>query len=511
MSRFHQEFDIFIQALEPVREEDYVGLHRSRSLGRVGGLSIVSQGSSAVIKIGGLVILSRILPPSVFGLIAIVGFFDQLLQTVSAAGLMESLVQSKSLSRTDFAGVFWLNAIVSTLLAGIFASLAPFLTDFYGETELFWLTIALAVQFLIRGIVQPRQAILSRCMRGEIQFVCTMGAQIIGVVATIWFAVKGHGVWSIVYGNFIGLFFKQIALTYFVRVSYFASFQWKGLLPYIKYGYRATFGSLVGFISLNVQTLALGKYASASDVGFYNRAQGLYQQPIRQLAWPLIGVTLPAMSKRQDDRVSLLNLVTKTTWIISILLIPIALLFIVFGDTAVHYLLGPEWTITGEVIRYVAIAQIPMIFSTPLTRANAAIGRPARAAPMNLILLPFLCLGVIHYAPSGAVAVAKFIAVFRLSFYLPFLFITFRGSGLDWKKYLWALSPLQAYLIVAASGGLLARKWIISPTQETFPYELLLMGGYMVLVISGLAIIYLNHQTGKEVVFWFKCKLLNKA
>jgi O-antigen/teichoic acid export membrane protein len=409
-----------LKELRPIRDTDYLGVHRTRSLATVGSVTLLEQVFSAVIRLVSIVVLSRLLPVSTFGLIAMVGFFQLLLQTVSGSGLIESIVQVEDLQSHEIAGIFWVNVSLGFVLGAILAVSGPFIASFNGEPRLAAIAAALGVLFFFQNIPQTQGALLRRSMRAETQTLIVVVFSLSNLVATIAFALLGWDVWAILAGTLVSIIVKQVMIAYFVRFSPCMRFSFSQIRPMLSYGLKSTFGNVVGFLTMNIQTLALGKYASPADVGYYNRAQGLYQQPLKQLVWPLVGAALPAMSALQGDRAKLLDLVQRATWLLNLVLAPFAILMIVAGDLVVGLLLGPEWAVSGEVIRWIAIAQVPLLFNSPLTRANAAIGRPARAVWLNVALLPVIVVGVVYNSPSGVVAVAMFL----MTVHLPSVFIS---------------------------------------------------------------------------------------
>ena len=493
-----------IKELRPIREIDYIGVHRTRSLARVGSITVVEQVFKAVLQFISIVILSRLLPVSAFGLIAMVGFFQLLLQTIGGSGIIESIIQVKDLQPNEVAGIFWINCGMGLILGGGLALSGPLIASFNNEPQLVSIAVAMGGLFFLQNIPQTQNALLRRSMRAETQSVINILTSLMSLLATVSFAVYGWGVWSILAGTLVSLTVRQVLVSYYVRFSPWKRFSFLQIKPMLSYGLKATFGSVVGFLTLNIQTLALGKYASAADVGFYNRAQNLYQRPLRQLAWPLVGVALPAMSALQDDRAKLLNLVNRATWLLSFGLAPFAILMIVSGDLVVGLVLGAEWSVTGEVIRWVAIAQVPLLFNTPMTRANAAIGRPARAAWLNLIMLPVVVAGVVYYASSGVVAVAVFLMIVRLSTWPIFIFINLRASGMSAKKYLCALAPLLSFILVLSVLGFYFRN--LFETVSLLSRCIFIISTFITSLVL-LYLFYRKHLIGVEVLRWIYSRL----
>ena len=424
-----------LEQLRPLRGDELLGLHRTRSIARVGVITMLNKFGGGFLTLCSTVVLSRLLPPSAFGLLALATFFQMLLQTVGGQGFTESLVQVKELSQDKLSGIFWFNIAVGGLLGLILVVLGPVLAGFYEEPELVGICRVLGIVFFLQNFCQTHLALLRRSMKAELQALTSLLPSLIYLPLAISFALLGMDVWSLIVASGLTVIVRQFVVLYFIRWSPGGVKRGVGLRPMLKYGVRSTLGGLLTFLSMNFQTLALGKFASAVDVGFYNRAQSLYQKPIREFAWPLIGALMPLMSSFQDDREQLLGLVNRATWLMGLCLLPGTITIIAFGDWIILFLLGEQWSVTGEVLRWIALAQLPTTINTSLTRANAAIGRPARGMWFNLGVLPILLIGVMQTAPNGAVAVAQFVTVLRLAVYPILVFINLRGSGMDSLRY----------------------------------------------------------------------------
>lgn len=490
---------LLASVIRPICGTDYLGVHKTRSMAIVGSITVLEKVFTGVFRVLSIVILSRLLPVSAFGLIAMVGFFQLLLQTISGSGLIESIIQVKDLKANEVAAIFWINSGLGLVLGAVLALSGPAIASFNDEPQLSLIAVAMGGLFFFQNVPQTQSALLRRSMRAETQSIIVIVSSCVSLLATVACALIGWGVWSILAGTLVSLFVRQAFVSYYVRFSPWRRFSFLQVRPMLSYGLRATFGSLVGFLTLNIQTLALGKYGSSVDVGFYNRAQNLYQQPLTQLVWPLMGIALPSMSALQEDRQKLLDLVSRVTWLLNLILSPFAILMIVAGDFVIGFLLGSDWAVTGEVIRWLAIGQIPLIFNSPLTRANAAIGRPARSVWLNVALLPVIVGGVMYYAPSGVVLVSIFLMVVRLVTYPIFLFLNLRSSGMSALAYIKSLVPLVGLIIVISFCGIFLRSYF---DTASFEAQLSFVVGIPLITIGLLYFVYCRCRIGIEVLRW---------
>ena len=165
---------------------------------RGGVVSIAAQAAKLVLRLGSLMILSRLLDKQDFGLVGMVSAFTGFLGLFKDAGLSMASIQSASVSDAQMSTLFWINVAVGVILAILTALVAPALVVFYGEPRLFWVTVALAMGFVFSGASAQHQAILLRRMR----FVELAIIEIVSLVASIALgvsmAVAGLGYWALV-------------------------------------------------------------------------------------------------------------------------------------------------------------------------------------------------------------------------------------------------------------------------------------------------------------------------
>ena len=177
---------------------------------------------------------------------------------------------------------------------------------------------------------------------------------------------------------------------------------------------------LVDFAYRSAQSLVLGKLASTTEVGIYNRGQSLFQRPFDQIMGPTMAVMLPTLSARQHDGQSVGRFVARTNWFLAISLLPLVVWMASSGPDLGSLLLGSQWREAGETMSWLAIAALPTCLFAALGRANAAMNRPARTLKLNLLVLPVYIAGTLWAAPHGASAVAMVYAIMQIA-RLPFV------------------------------------------------------------------------------------------
>ena len=108
------------------------------------------------------IVLARLLAPEVFGMLALVMVFTNLLQVFVDSGLATALVQKKDADELDFSSVFFFNIGICVILYLIMFVSAPFIADFYNMPELSSVIRVLCLIIIISGVKNVQQAYVSR-------------------------------------------------------------------------------------------------------------------------------------------------------------------------------------------------------------------------------------------------------------------------------------------------------------------------------------------------------------
>jgi O-antigen/teichoic acid export membrane protein len=497
-----------ISHIRPVYVKDCLGEHRVRSLARVGSIAMANQLSGMGLRLISTVVLSRLLPPSTFGLVAMVVFFRGLMSIFGAAGFVEAAVQKKSLTLNQLNGIFWLNAGVCTFLAIIFIACGPLISSFYGEPELTAICLVFGLLFILENLFLTHGALLRRTMNYELSFVVSFFPQVVALVVSITMALCGFEVWSLVGGAVISVIIGRLFYLYFVRWNPGELKLEAGFKEIFSYGIKSSAATVVSYFSQYSQTLALGKFASAADVGLYNRGQALFQIPIQQVAWPVAQLMLPALASLQDDRKKMFELILRATWLVALLAVPFTLFMVVYGDWFIVWLVGKQWEVSGQVAQWLAVASIPSLITNLIARGNAAIGRPGRGVPIALAGLPFLLFGIYTNAQLGPVMVAQFYALYRWILYPIAVAYHLKGSGFDIGLFL--RSQFQLLLIGSITFTLLAlsRAYFLNSIGVVQLAIMLLAGSvaYFYFLLS-----FRYFLLGKSVLSWLYSHFGQKA
>ncbi|TBN38662.1 polysaccharide biosynthesis protein [Paracoccus subflavus] len=237
----------------------------------------ITLGSTAFQQIMRLVsnlILTRLLFPEAFGLIALVGSFTTGLQMFSDMGLRPSIIQNKRGEDPDFLNTAWTIQIIRGVILWLGScALAWPVAQFYGEDQILWLLPLVGLNALIGGFASTKPIVASRNLRLGRQTVIGMAIQVISLSCMIGFALIWPSVWALAVS---GLVSSTISVWTSHRLMPGVSnrLRWNREAAHdlLNFGRFIFLSTMATFLAAQGDKLFLGRMVSLADLGIYNIA-----------------------------------------------------------------------------------------------------------------------------------------------------------------------------------------------------------------------------------------------
>jgi len=165
---------------------------------RGGAVTMAAQAARFLLQMGSTIVLTRLLTPQDFALIAMVTAATGFVMIFKDMDLSMETVQKAEINHAQISTLFWINVGLSLCIMVVIAALGPAIGWFYGEPRLTWITLAMAGAFIFGGFTIQHQALLRRQMYFGTWAIIEIVAMLNGVVAAILSAWYGAGYWALV-------------------------------------------------------------------------------------------------------------------------------------------------------------------------------------------------------------------------------------------------------------------------------------------------------------------------
>lgn len=298
-----------------------------------------TQGVSFLVS----VILARLLMPSEFGLIAMLGIFMGVGTVLISGGLTQSLIRTQDADEEDFATVFYFNLAGSVLIYIIIFLCAPFIAKFYNQELLVLIIRVYAITFIINAFGAIQLTRLNKMMDFKTQMKISIPSTILSGITGITLAYMEFGVWSLVWSGIVQALAGAIQLWYWS--------QWKPLWVFSKekfnhhfhFGAKLMFSGLLDVIFTNAYTIIIGRFFAPAQVGFYNRADTLQMLPVGTISSVVSKVTYPLFSSIQNDDIRLKSVYQRIMQMVIFLVAPTLILMAVLAEPLFRFLFTERW------------------------------------------------------------------------------------------------------------------------------------------------------------------------
>ena len=289
------------------------------------------------------IVLARLLSPSDFGMIGMLSIFMSVSQTLIDCGFSNALIRQKNTTESDYGTAFIINFSISVLAFGSLFVAAPFVADFYNMPDLQSIMRVFSMTLIINALFAVHRARLTKNVDFKTQSKVSLTAAVISGVFGITLAYKGFGVWSLVYQSICSAAINFLMMLIMVRWFPKPVFNKDSFHALFGFGSKLLIASLISSIYSNLYNMVIGKRYSASDLGYYTRADSLGNLPSQNVAGILYRVTFPILSQLQDDRERLRSIYIKYLQISCFAVFPIMMGLAALAKPIIVLMLGEKW------------------------------------------------------------------------------------------------------------------------------------------------------------------------
>lgn len=247
------------------------------------------------------VILARLLSPSDYGLLAMIGVFNAIAFAFLDSGFGNALIRKPDLNEDDNTTAFFFNLVAGIVLFGVIWFIAPWVSVFYDKPILTPLLRAEGSLLIVTSFKIVQNTQLTRALNFKAKMIIRIVSSVSGGVIGIIAAYSGLGVWALVAMHIADALISLVLL--WVISPWRPRGKWsKKSFNYLwGYGSKLLASGLLDTIYGNIYPIIIGKFYSAADLGQYSRAKGYAYLPSQSLTGVIQQVTFPVLSQIQDD------------------------------------------------------------------------------------------------------------------------------------------------------------------------------------------------------------------
>ncbi len=423
---------------------------------RAGSWVLAGHVASQAIRLASNIIVSRMLAPEAFGLMAVVYVMIVGLTLFSDLGITQTVIQSRRGEDPAFLNTAWSLQILrgaaiglaSLLLGfGFYMSIAwdlPAPLTVYADPRLPWIVASFSIAAFIQGLEPTRMALAKRQMQQQRLTRIELLSQAGAAVAMVLVAWVTRSVWALALGALLATALR-CALAHWLLPGH--KDRWaidrSAKTELLRQGKWILPASILGFVAINGDRLVLGGLIDTHNFGLYSIALLLISS-MNVVSGMLCGnVAYPALSECARDRpAEFWQVFAKFQWAYDALVVTLTAVLITSGPAIVGLIYDHRYEGSGWMLSILAAGAIGMRYQLveqcylALTQAQFI----TLTSTVRLVaLLTGLLLGEALHGLTGAIVG---MALSQYATWPIALWFKYRQGALTWRAELLLLPSL---------------------------------------------------------------------
>jgi len=325
----------------------------------------VVQAIKFLCQFASVVVTSRLLPPTDFGIIAMAVPAYWFVTLFLDFGLGQATVQKPALTHEEANAFFWINTAAGFVLMLLLAALSPLAGWYFNEPRVVVLTAAMGPIILLSAIGSQPGSIMRRRMEfGWLALNDVIGT-LSGLIAAVAIAVIYKSYWALYAGMAVSTV-VSVAGIWLVsgwRPSYPRLVH--GVKDLLTFGAAITLSNFMGYISGVADNLLIGRRWGDEGLGLYDRAYKLLLFPLQRVVGPIAGTMVPVLSRLTHEPDRYRSIFLRTLAQMALIAWPGILWALVMGDPLLPILLGPQWKEAIPIFRPLAVVSLLAVVGIP--------------------------------------------------------------------------------------------------------------------------------------------------
>jgi PST family polysaccharide transporter len=393
------------------------GDHGRKSL-QGGAVSIAGRAINALVQVGSVIFLARLLTPEDYGLVAMVTAVTGFAPILVDLGTRDAVLQKARITEAEVSALFWVAMTVAFLFALLVAASGPIVAQVYREPRLTEISFVSSMAAITSALACQHTALMRRAMLFNRVALIETAAGALGAATAVIMAFCGSGYWALV--------LRPIVTTALIAIGVWSTCRWipgkpefsKGVKSMLKFGLHLTGFTMTDFVGRSIDRVAIGLGSGAESLGFYQKSMLVYDNMIDVLSGPLHSVACASLSKVKEDLPELKRAWSKALETLTFFAMPAFGLLAVMSRDLIVVLLGEKWSYAGALLSVLALRGIPHVVERTLGWLYVVAGRADRWMRWGVFATGVQAVALLCGLPFGAMGIA---IAYSICMYLLFI------------------------------------------------------------------------------------------
>lgn len=303
---------------------------------------MMSDLSNRLVSIVSLIFLARILSPEDFGLVAIAMIFVGFADAVSTTGSYRYVLSRETITKEVVYTAWSINFVVILSISLLLAYSSVLIADFYDDSRLISIIIAVSVLLVMRRLVSPGLIYKERSQDLGKLSVAKMAVKIISSIVTLSVAMLSKSYWALIVGHLVSAVLFSFASFYIAPMKLRLSFV--NFKPQWDFSKWITPNAVINYFRSQMDTLLVSGLFGKDILGAYNSMKYYTSIPNSVFIGTIISPLLPQLAELKKHKEYFIKQVQVLVYVLAAICTPVIYLMFVHSKYIVTLILGEQWS-----------------------------------------------------------------------------------------------------------------------------------------------------------------------
>lgn len=333
----------------------------------------IAKYSGILVSLAVTAILSRILTPEDYGIVAVSYVFIAFFNILSDIGIGPAVIQNKNLNSDDLDNIFTVTVYSGLILGAVFFLSAGLIADYYSDELLISICRLLSFSIFFYCINIVPTNLLYRDKNFRYVSFSSFGVQAVLGAISVFAAYNGVGIYSLLIAPILSPLFLFVLYNSQTRLKYRVHCQFSSLKKILSFSIYQFLFNLVNYFSRNTDKLLLGKYVGLAPLGQYEKSYRLMLLPLQNITFVVTPVMHPIFSDFQNDLWTLGQKYCKVVNLLGYIGFPLSAILFFVSKPLILIFFGDQWLPAVEPFEILSFSVgIQIITSTTASIFQAA-------------------------------------------------------------------------------------------------------------------------------------------
>ncbi len=351
------------------------------------------------------IILARLLSPSDYGVIGMIGVFIAVSQTFIDGGFSSALIRKIDRTEDDYCTTFYFNIAIAIVSYVVLFFCAPWIASFFHTPILCSVVRVMSVTLIINSLMAVHITKLTIDINFKALSYRSVLSTVVSGIVGIVLAYIGWGVWALVTQSILSSVVNLIFIWIYCKWYPKRPFSRKSFHELFSYGIKLLASSLINTLYSNLTTLVIGRKFTPTDLGVYSRGTSIPSLPVNNINSSLQRVLFPILSRYQNNTDQLMIYYRRYIGMTSLALFFICCLMASIGKPLVLFLLTDKW---ASCIIYLQLFAFSIMFDHLCIINHTlllAVGRSDLYLKLEIIKKPVFVVILFASIPFGVIGI----------------------------------------------------------------------------------------------------------